>query len=1200
MSPLLGVQRIDCPVCRKSVANVRGGFANHWDAKHPTMPRPNTLQEINGLRRHWDGDLFSDSSDEFDPIGEDTGGGVPEIGVRDSGSEGGACAASVPDSSDDDFDSVTFVEKHLSGSQLPPVLPDLASLEILGMRSVQNKGWHAIPMHFDDGSVATEDECLPTDDGEDSLSVGVSTQSDGDDPGLLLGGRDSNQCDHDHEEAVGPSPRVGGDDSQLLHAMAGGRNEQDTVPLGESVVIPLNDSRLCWSLSAEQRVHLRLADLLDHIGAPRCAFDEIMKWALEAECDPNFTFADNHICRETFMKDLIKRFQPPSIIERSVVLERAVEIDVTNRSVSTQFDKCKLVLGVNPLEQIMELLGDTSTWGDPTNLNLNPDDPWAPHRVKPGEILDEPVTGRRHQHAVKTMISDDKKQFFLAQAGHCDKTGNDVMQRHNLEPFLFSFLIFKEKLRRLDKAWRVLGYISDLSQQSSAKAARERSGVEGKGRPVRNHHRVLGALLELFQNLEEKPPCLHIRIGDEVRRMEVILTLLMMIGDMKSGDTLVGKCGSHNMGSPRLHRACDCPHDKAWDASRTCKFHSSKHFQALADACTDEETGLLTMGKGPAMKARKELHRLQQHRVSNAFRFLTMGNDPHGIAGMQPGDMMHAFLKGVIEKMLDVFFSNMTDTEKEMLDDMALELAANTMQTERRHFAKFAFLHGITNRSLLTAEEEGGVVFVLTLLGVTAKGRRIMTAAVKRVVEADGREPEEGFCESFIELLEVTLCFQAWFLCGDMWAHDDEQKPKELPQKIGNCLRFPVRICPRQDGHKWFLPKIHEIMHIIHDTLMNGRITNALASPGERFLKFTAKEPSRTAQKRGEVPHLRQSLRNLRETMTIGKALRLTGTPSREAEEAAKRIGMLNDLEDDRLCKCPNGFIPGHRPHFQIELIRCKAGDSSREMAKNVHFECLRNPRHRRSPEATVPKLPWSVSRFTLRAVLGKAGVESTNGGFEQHPDPATTVCGFTECVSNHRRCRAEPGHRSLGAWHDWAMVRCEDGEGQELATGRVFSSDLCPARIMTFLSAAMPDEKGAVPDDHKTLAVIQTCLPSKHDCDSIITERWTLETREATIDGRKGRVPVHRIVELESLDERVLVFEEQREVPEVFHKSNKPPVVHVVHSRTMHWAKHWEDHVFAMDWEIDFAVPIQEGPSDDDDSSLEAEHEDSSLESKE
>ena len=78
--------------------------------------------------------------------------------------------------------------------------------------------------------------------------------------------------------------------------------------------------------------------------------------------------------------------------------------------------------------------------------------------------------------------------------------------------------------------------------------------------------------------------------------------------------------------------------------------------------------------------------------------------------------MMHASLHGVLMYVIEVIMSPLTPTEKYKLDGIVDDIVVQVRSTLKKDYPRCSFTCGITNLTLLTADERAGVAFVLALV----------------------------------------------------------------------------------------------------------------------------------------------------------------------------------------------------------------------------------------------------------------------------------------------------------------------------------------------------------------------------------------------------------------------------------------------------------------------------------------------------
>ena len=183
------------------------------------------------------------------------------------------------------------------------------------------------------------------------------------------------------------------------------------------------------------------------------------------------------------------------------------------------------------LEQVNDLLNDETLFGNISNFEgtIDPADPFSNKRVPAGGLVDEVNDGKWFQETLKQcdMAANGEAYMLLPVIGYVDKTGTNVNQRNKLEPFSFTLSILNRKCRYTSAAWRLLGFVPDMENKSSATIMRSRYGEIGKGRTSRNYHKCLSIILKSFLNNQgfTRPIYGCIRIGDKVAQRRFFLSI---------------------------------------------------------------------------------------------------------------------------------------------------------------------------------------------------------------------------------------------------------------------------------------------------------------------------------------------------------------------------------------------------------------------------------------------------------------------------------------------------------------------------------------------------------------------------------------------------------------------------------------------------------------------------------------------------
>jgi hypothetical protein len=212
--------------------------------------------------------------------------------------------------------------------------------------------------------------------------------------------------------------------------------------------------------------------------------------------------------------------------------------------------------------------------------------------------------------------------------------------------------------------------------------------------------------------------------------------------------------------------------------------------------------------------------------------------------------------------------------------------------------------------------------------------------------------PDEAFCRAYegkkgrevasvcdplllLNLLEMLLCFHAWYKLSDTFPVDKDNLPK-LQDSIRVMLESIKKRTPRDiKTTNWRLQKFHDLLHLVPNIKKYGAPFNFDAGPGERLLKDFAKKSSQNTQKRDKTTFLRQTNDRLIERQVIAKAMEdmpVEKTKSIRFRNMKQRQN--NDVPNDHIdCKGPMQSTFVGNANFAITLtkkVRSEGNDRHR------------------------------------------------------------------------------------------------------------------------------------------------------------------------------------------------------------------------------------------------------------------------------
>ena len=395
--------------------------------------------------------------------------------------------------------------------------------------------------------------------------------------------------------------------------------------------------RQLHNISQEDLLLLELVDILDSVNAPHYLFKTILDWTTQA-CQKSKTLREGGklTCSDkaSFLKSIVEKtgidLPPMSVVP--VVLEnesstrhemrlrrenlKVLKDNQGRLTTEQELDMYRRdereIVEVIMYENIPQLqdICDMSLWEDRENLvlNENPKDWWRPYKPKPGEHVDEILSGDWYQRTVKQVGLDKinsyeewvkaEKPMVMPLVGYLDEIKLDKLSRKGAEPFLVTFANIRRRIRNgtSGACWRQMCYLPDV--KVLYKGERNRNSKNKKGEKEKEpeaaiHHRnylkCLAAGLKGIREVHEQTGCVKLRvtIGDETHVVTAYIPISIVIGDNKSQDYLCGLIHSSKIKDGVLAtRGCKTPMCNAAETGFLCQFITDKEVIRLHRSAT--------------------------------------------------------------------------------------------------------------------------------------------------------------------------------------------------------------------------------------------------------------------------------------------------------------------------------------------------------------------------------------------------------------------------------------------------------------------------------------------------------------------------------------------------------------------------------------------------------------------------------------
>ena len=655
-----------------------------------------------------------------------TGARDPLVGIRILTSQANAGSGSGGSSDDEPMeDQGTF--QHSTMLADGTVTSTLVSSRIMKSSNVISKRRKMELNQTDDFDPAPEDD----------LSV-VTT------PAELLedGSRDSVNYGTDDGEFVTPHETADDDVESFMARMippgapcadGDGDNNGSSGPpaLGTCYCVPLEAALLMLPKLLPHES--ALVELLEVLRKPRNSlqtFDVVVKWLEEHLSKSTFKDTKKLPRQRTLMKRVSSTYKVPKHSLHTVPLETGTANGRPDEYVQGKYVKVPIWDFVDVLKHY---LLEPTIFGHVDNL-VNKPNPFGKCVVDNLKDTKEYLASRHYSESYDKLISNPLLQFLLPLEFYVDKTGKTSGPTSSCgEPFIFMTALLTQAARELPSAWRCLGLLPDLEKSSSAKKMQEVGRKYEKGRNLQNYHRCLAVIVKAMESVMRNGGVdMYVRMGDEIKYLKVIPCVTFIIGDGKSGDTLVLRFGGKNCVG-RVSRLCMTPFRSLSDPMRCCPLIRGICLEQLFVQSVDD-----TKGNIERSKLREALASMSTHLGENPLLRLEYGANPYGLTLATPHDCMHMNESGLFKDFIKVFVGSMTLSVRVKVDAIVERLFVGNRQTIKESFSRTNFKGGATSLTLLSSHHWPGMALSFLMMLLSEEGK---DACKKCFAEEDAPEP---------------------------------------------------------------------------------------------------------------------------------------------------------------------------------------------------------------------------------------------------------------------------------------------------------------------------------------------------------------------------------------------------------------------------------------------------------------------------
>ena len=298
-----------------------------------------------------------------------------------------------------------------------------------------------------------------------------------------------------------------------------------------------------------------------------------------------------------------------------------------------------------------------------------------------------------------------------------DGTPIDSYGRSSLEPVMFTLGIFNRKVRNLDAAWRVLGFVPNT--EKSCMMEYNTNTKEGSRMKKIHYHQLLQEILNQISNLQKNGGMKwYLKYPNNVfRSMIMRFAVMVVIGDCLGNDKFCSRI--QNYIPTKLYNTGAC---------RDCNV-TYKHCDDHDFKCNNITRELIHNASNDVLK------QLSFYNIGiNCFDNICFGGDIEGINGSTPPEPLHQWYLGVVSFIVGYFLDRLTSKAKAYLNEVIKEMSkVHSRQSDRDMPTISTFKVGI-DKTKLTGVEKGTQVFMiyLSLLPLEVK---------KKIVSLEAQSP---------------------------------------------------------------------------------------------------------------------------------------------------------------------------------------------------------------------------------------------------------------------------------------------------------------------------------------------------------------------------------------------------------------------------------------------------------------------------
>ena len=328
----------------------------------------------------------------------------------------------------------------------------------------------------------------------------------------------------------------------------------------------------------------------------------------------------------------------------------------------------------------------------------------------------------------------------------------------------------------------------------------------------------------------------------------VHVDMCMVVGDTEEHDDMCCHYKAYSSVLPQMVRDCDVHTMDGDNPKHVCNFNTQEEMEQV-------------VGK-PLSK--KDAKSMSKHKIKNSFHDIDFGNDPYGIHGCSPYEILHLLYLGIYPYVLKTIFcyrliprrfrywlhkrDNYKTAEEQK---MWLKKRPNIPKAEKpKQFKKAEFERRVrilsrsseklSDRSRPRSSFRHGVTSLTRLTGQEYPGLLLLT-----MIALEGCMYDSSVEKNFVKLLWLSLALETWLIKEYYFESELVTLEKRIEQYLTLLKQIAGPQRELQSRCGWRISKFHGLKHFPRNIRKYGSTRNFFGGYLEATLKILLKKPTK-------------------------------------------------------------------------------------------------------------------------------------------------------------------------------------------------------------------------------------------------------------------------------------------------------------------------------------------------------------------